>query len=188
MSQQITIFAATRQHATVQFAPKKTKTPDTARRFLESFYQPPDALENVLRHLCDDSAKHRVFLHGAPGIGKTALAEAMHARCGEVRTLGWHVSLCVCYFRGRPSLMKVACGGRRLLTAPLVFLLSRKHSTGAYQIVGEVTEIQQVKFWQLLVILDPVLPEKTPKWASENENFLLSWFESPLHILHIFNQ
>jgi ATP-dependent Lon protease len=67
----------------------------------DEFYKPPKVLEEVLQYLsADDSAKHLVYLHGAPGIGKTSMAEAVHARCAEVRfiqkTLAYHACTCGC--------------------------------------------------------------------------------------------
>jgi SpoVK/Ycf46/Vps4 family AAA+-type ATPase len=52
------------------------------------FYKPPAILEEVLKCLRAESPeKHHAYLSGAPGIGKTAMAEAVHARCMEVRSL-----------------------------------------------------------------------------------------------------
>ena len=59
-------------------------------RLRDSFYKPPAVFKDVLRLLSAPSpAKHRVFLHGAPGIGKSSLAEAVRALCAEVWSFLW---------------------------------------------------------------------------------------------------
>lgn len=61
--------------------------PAAAPRLRAGFYKPPAVLEDVLQRLSAKSPEnHFVFLHGAPGIGKTALAEAVHGKCAEVRS------------------------------------------------------------------------------------------------------
>jgi SpoVK/Ycf46/Vps4 family AAA+-type ATPase len=61
--------------------------PPAAPKLRAAFYKPPGLLKNVLQQMGKQSPeKHHVFVHGAPGIGKTALAEAVKARCLEVRS------------------------------------------------------------------------------------------------------
>jgi MoxR-like ATPase len=69
------------------FNPGMQAPPVPAARIIKNkFYKQPELLEKVLQHLSAKSPdKHHVFLHGAPGIGKTSMAEAVHARCVEVR-------------------------------------------------------------------------------------------------------
>jgi hypothetical protein len=50
-----------------------------------SFYKPPDMLEDVLNTL-QATQRHHVLLSGAPGIGKSAMAAAVHASCMQVRS------------------------------------------------------------------------------------------------------
>jgi MoxR-like ATPase len=63
----------------------------------DKFYKPPKVLEEVLQYLsADDSANHHVYLDGAPGIGKTSMAEAVHARCAEVRFIQKNLAYHAC--------------------------------------------------------------------------------------------
>jgi predicted PilT family ATPase len=58
--------------------------PTAAPRVEIAFYKPPDMLEDVMTAIQAET-KHHVFVSGAPGIGKSAMAAAVHARCMKVR-------------------------------------------------------------------------------------------------------
>jgi predicted ATP-dependent serine protease len=61
-----------------------TDAPAVAPRVEAAFYKPPDMLEDVMT-VIQAETKHHVFVSGAPGIGKSAMAAAVHARCMKVR-------------------------------------------------------------------------------------------------------
>jgi Holliday junction resolvasome RuvABC ATP-dependent DNA helicase subunit len=63
----------------------QVQPPPVAPSNQASFYKPPDMLDAVLSTIQAEE-KHHVFLSGAPGIGKSAMAAAVHARCLKVRT------------------------------------------------------------------------------------------------------
>jgi MoxR-like ATPase len=66
--------------------------PTVAPRLEAAFYKPPDMLEDVVTAIQAET-KHHVFLSGAPGIGKSAMAAAVHARCMKVcASLMWKTS------------------------------------------------------------------------------------------------
>jgi MoxR-like ATPase len=69
----------------LKLPPVVPRLPPIANRLQSSFYKPPAVLEDVLNTLQAEN-KHHVFLSGAPGIGKSAMAAAVYARCMKVRT------------------------------------------------------------------------------------------------------
>jgi DNA replication protein DnaC len=57
--------------------------PTVAPQVQAAFYKPPDMLEDIVNAIQAET-NHHVFLSGAPGIGKSAMAAAVHARCMKV--------------------------------------------------------------------------------------------------------
>jgi hypothetical protein len=57
--------------------------PTVAPKVQAAFYKPPEMLEDIVTAMLAET-KHHVFLSGAPGIGKSAMAAAVHARCMKV--------------------------------------------------------------------------------------------------------
>jgi MoxR-like ATPase len=63
----------------------QVRSPPAAARLRASFYKAPAVLEKVLDALQAEE-RHHVYVSGAPGIGKTAMAEAVYAWCMKVHT------------------------------------------------------------------------------------------------------
>ena len=60
----------------------------------QDYYKPPEMLEELLLQIKGQSEagqgstqKHHVYVHGAPGMGKTALAQAVYRHCTKVCTV-----------------------------------------------------------------------------------------------------
>jgi MoxR-like ATPase len=70
--------------------PSCAQSPFWARPVTALFYKPPDILEDVLRSLL---VGDHVYLSGAPGIGKTAMAREVYNRCMKVRPLWTYIDM-----------------------------------------------------------------------------------------------
>lgn len=53
---------------------------------ISSFYKPPSEWPTVLQHmLAKPPVARHLFVHGAPGIGKSAMSDALYARWEQVQ-------------------------------------------------------------------------------------------------------